>query len=113
MAHLELVLMLLSACVALRAVGERFAVPHPTLLVLGGALVAPGRLTRRQALVAAGRAAAGIMYGATAMLFAAAFVEAFWSPRGGIEPIIKYAVGGAAWAGVVAYFLFAGRDRGA
>jgi len=32
--------MLLSACVALRAVGERFAVPHPTLLVLGGALVA-------------------------------------------------------------------------
>jgi len=39
-AQLELVLMLLSACVALRAVGEHFAVPHPTLLVLGGALVA-------------------------------------------------------------------------
>ena len=40
MAHVELVLILLSACVALRAAGERFAVPHPALLVLGGALVA-------------------------------------------------------------------------
>jgi len=43
-AHVELVLVLLSACVALRVVAERFAVPHPTPLVLGGALVvlAPG-----------------------------------------------------------------------
>ncbi|HYC47706.1 MAG TPA: stage II sporulation protein M [Burkholderiales bacterium] len=81
-------------------------------LKLGGALVAPGRLTRTQALVAAGRAAAGIMYGAAAMLFAAAFVEAFWSPRGAIEPAIKYAVGAAGWVLVVGYFLFAGRDRG-
>ena len=40
MAHVELILVLLSACVALRVVGERFGVPHPTLLVLGGALVA-------------------------------------------------------------------------
>ena len=66
-------------------------------LKLGVALSRPGRLTRKQALVAAGRAAAGIMYGAAAMLFAAAFVEAFWSPRTTVAPEIKYGVGIAAW----------------
>lgn len=82
-------------------------------LKLGVALIAPGRLTRKAALIAAGRGAAGIMYGAAAMLFAAAFVEAFWSPRANVAPEIKYAVGLTAWALVIAYFLFAGRDRAA
>lgn len=82
-------------------------------LKLGVALVAPGRLTRRQALAAAGRAGAGIMYGAAAMLLAAAFVEAFWSPRTSVAPLIKYGVGIAAWLAVLAYFAFAGRSRGA
>ena len=81
-------------------------------LKLGAALIAPGRLTRKQALVAAGRAAAGIMYGVAAMLFAAAFVEAFWSPRT-FAPHIKYAVGAAMWLAVLAYFAYAGRARGA
>lgn len=82
-------------------------------LKLGAALVAPGRLTRKQALIAAGRRAAGIMYGAAAMLFAAAFVEAFWSPRGGVAPEVKYAVGAIAWLLVLSYFVFAGRRRAA
>lgn len=82
-------------------------------LKLGCALAAPGRLTRRQALVAAGRGAAGIMYGAAAMLFAAAFVEAFWSPRTTFAPLVKYGVGVAAWLLVLAYFTFAGRGRAA
>lgn len=82
-------------------------------LKLGAALVAPGRLTRKQALVIAGRRAAGIMYGAAAMLFAAAFVEAFWSPRAAVAPEVKYAVGAIAWLLVVAYFLFAGKRRAA
>jgi len=81
-------------------------------LKLGAALIAPGRLTRKQALVAAGREAAGIMYGVAAMLFAAAFVEAFWSPRT-FAPGIKYAVGAAMWLAVLAYFAYAGRARGA
>ena len=82
-------------------------------LKLGAALVAPGMLTRKQALVAAGRAAAGIMYGAAVMLFAAAFVEAFWSPRTSFAPELKYAVGVAAWVLLVAYFALAGRPRAA
>jgi len=82
-------------------------------LKLGAALVAPGRLTRKQALVASGRAAAGIMYGAAAMLLAAAFVEAFWSPRTTVGPLVKYGVGIAAWLLVLAYFTFAGRSRAA
>jgi uncharacterized membrane protein SpoIIM required for sporulation len=82
-------------------------------LKLGAALAAPGRLTRKQALVSAGRAAAAIMYGAAAMLFAAAFVEAFWSPRTTVAPLLKYGVGVAAWLLVIAYFMFAGRGRAA
>jgi uncharacterized membrane protein SpoIIM required for sporulation len=82
-------------------------------LKLGAALIAPGQLTRKAALIAAGRSAAGIMYGAAAMLFAAAFVEAFWSPRTTFAPEIKYAVGIIAWVFVFAYFLFAGRSRAA
>lgn len=82
-------------------------------LKLGFALIAPGRLTRKQALAAAGRAAAVIMYGAAAMLFAAAFVEAFWSPRTTVAPLVKYGVGIAAWLLVLAYFALGGRRRGA
>ena len=82
-------------------------------LKLGAALIAPGNLTRKQSLVAAGRRAAGLMYGVAVMLFAAAFVEAFWSPRSGVPPEIKYGVGLTAWGFVIAYFVFAGRDRAA
>jgi hypothetical protein len=81
-------------------------------LKLGVALIAPGTLARKQALVAAGREAAGIMYGVAAMLFAAAFVEAFWSPRT-FAPGVKHAVGAAMWLAVLAYFAYAGRARGA
>src|SRR5258705_5044527 len=40
MNHVDLVLALLTACVALQALAARFAVPHPSLLVLGGAALA-------------------------------------------------------------------------
>jgi hypothetical protein len=53
------------------------------------------------------------MYGAAAMLFAAAFVEAFWSPRTTVAPFVKYGVGAAAWLLVLAYFALGGRRRGA
>lgn len=81
-------------------------------LKLGAALIAPGRLTRTQALIEAARDGAGLIYGAAGMLLAAAFVEAFWSPLTEFEPRVKYAVGVAGWVGVIAYLALAGRTRG-
>ncbi|MFL5402598.1 MAG: Na+/H+ antiporter [Gemmatimonadales bacterium] len=40
MKHIDLILVLLTACVSLRVLAARFAVPHPSLLVLGGAALA-------------------------------------------------------------------------
>ena len=82
-------------------------------LKLGMALVAPGRLSRNQALIAAARRGAGLIYGAAGMLFIAAFVEAFWSPLTEVAPQIKYGAGIALWLAVAAYFLQVGRGRGA
>ena len=48
---------------------------------LGMAVIAPGNRSRKAALMAAARPAVRIMYGAAIMFFAAAFVEAFWSPH--------------------------------
>src|SRR3954462_3286713 len=62
-------------------------------LRLGSALLAPGQLTRKDALAVAGREAGGMMYGVAAMIVAAAFVEAFWSSNSGLAHAIKYGVG--------------------
>ena len=83
-------------------------------LKLGAALVAPGRLTRRQALGGCGPRRRRASCTAPQRCFvAAAFVEAFWSPRTTVAPRVKYGVGIAAWLLVVAYFTFAGRSRAA
>lgn len=81
-------------------------------LRLGGALVAPRGLSRKAALVRAGRPAVQIMYGAALMFLAAAFIEGFWSPLTSFDPATKYATGMALWAALILYFLFAGRGRG-
>lgn len=81
-------------------------------LKLGAALVAPGRLTRTQALIGAARAGARLIYGAAGMLLLAAFVEAFWSPLTEMPAAVKYGVGAGWWVAVGLYFLIAGRGRG-
>ena len=78
-------------------------------LRLGLAVIAPGGLSRRAALVAAARPAVRLMYGAAVMFFAAAFVEAFWSPLTEIPYQIKIGAGIAGWTILIGYFLFAGR----
>jgi uncharacterized membrane protein SpoIIM required for sporulation len=78
-------------------------------LMLGQALLAPGRLTRRAALVENAEVAVRIVYGAAAMLLIAAFLEAFWSSTTAVPPLPKYLVGIALWVLVGAYFLFMGR----
>jgi len=82
-------------------------------LRLGAALVAPGGRSRKAALVDAAQPAVRLMYGAAAMFFLAAFVEAFWSPLTAFPPQTKYAVGAIVWAVVVGWLVLGGRARGA
>jgi uncharacterized membrane protein SpoIIM required for sporulation len=82
-------------------------------LRLGLAVIAPGNLSRRAALVAAARPAVRMMYGAALMFFAAAFVEAFWSPLTEIPFHFKITAGVAGWVLLLAYFALAGRARAA
>jgi uncharacterized membrane protein SpoIIM required for sporulation len=78
-------------------------------LRLGHAWLAPGRLTRLQSLRAASRQAIVVVYGVVGMLVVAAAVEAFWSSARWIAPEVKYGVGLACWALVIAYLGWQGR----
>ena len=80
-------------------------------LRLGLALIRPGNLSRKSALVAAAKPAVRMMYGAALMFFIAAFVEAFWSPLTEFAFAAKITVGIAAWGVLLAYVAFAGRSR--
>jgi len=82
-------------------------------LRLGLAVIAPGDLSRKAALVAAAKPAVRVMYGAAVLFLIAAFVEAFWSPQTAIPFGAKIAVGAAGWVLLACYFAFAGRARAA
>ncbi|MCX2780679.1 stage II sporulation protein M [Microbulbifer thermotolerans] len=79
-------------------------------LMLGQALVDPGRHRRLVALRLAGTEAMKIMYGTFLMLVIAAFIEAFWSSSTEIAISVKLAVGALLWLLVFAYFTLAGRE---
>lgn len=78
-------------------------------LQLGMRVLVPGRLSRRQALVAGGRDGAMLMLGVVVMLLGAAFVEAFWSARVSVPPMVKYSVGVLWWLLVLAWLVLGGR----
>ncbi len=80
-------------------------------LKLGFAPIWPGRRTRLKALEQEARASVGLIGGCFAMLLAAAFIEAFWSPSPAPAQT-KYLVGGLMWLAVLLYFGFAGRGDG-
>lgn len=78
-------------------------------LKLGWAVVAPGRLSRAQALRRAAAGGVRLILGVTALLVLAAFVEAYWSSNRAIPAGIKYAVGATGWLLVALYLTRAGR----
>ena len=78
-------------------------------LRIGHALLAPGRQTRVQSLVAASRQSVVLLYGITAMLVIAAAIEAFWSSASWLPSSVKYAVAALCWIAVLAYFTLQGR----
>jgi uncharacterized membrane protein SpoIIM required for sporulation len=82
-------------------------------LRLGLALVSPGGVSRKSALMAAAKPAVRLMYGAALMFMFAAFVEAFWSPITDLPLQVKVGVGLAGWALALAYFVLAGRGHAA
>ncbi|NUT87955.1 stage II sporulation protein M [Pseudomonas corrugata] len=79
-------------------------------LQLGWALIAPGRLTRGEALRLAASKSVSMIGGVMLFLFLAAFIEAYWSSST-VTPTVKYTVGALLWLLVVSYLLFAGRIR--
>jgi len=81
-------------------------------LKIGHALLAPGRLTRRQSLVVATRDSAILLYGVTAMLLVAAGIEAFWSSATWLPAAVKYGSAVVCWTAVLGYFAFQGRRAG-
>jgi len=82
-------------------------------LRLGLAVIAPGDLSRKAALVAAAKPAVRVMYGAAVLFLIAAFIEAFWSPQTAVPFGAKITVGAAGWVLLASYFAFAGRARAA
>jgi uncharacterized membrane protein SpoIIM required for sporulation len=80
-------------------------------LLLGGALVSPGRRSRAAALRVRGAVAARLLAGAAVMTFLAAFIEAFWSPNQVVPVTMKYGIGITVWLLLTAYFGYAGRAR--
>lgn len=80
-------------------------------LKLGWALLAPGRLTRGEALRLAARRSVQLIAGVIVLLLLAAFTEAYWSSISHFQPRVKYVVGAVLWLLVGACFLLAGRNR--
>ncbi|OBY88975.1 hypothetical protein A6723_019125 [Pseudomonas sp. AU11447] len=80
-------------------------------LKLGWALLAPGRLSRLEALRQAAARAVQLIGGVILMLLIAAFVEGYWSSVTHFSATVKYIVGACLWLLVGSYFLLAGRRR--
>jgi uncharacterized membrane protein SpoIIM required for sporulation len=76
-------------------------------LRLGWALLAPGRLTRRDAFRAAAPDAFGLLGGAVLMLLVAGVIEAFITPH--FSAAVRWAVAGGSALFLVGYLGFAGR----
>ncbi|MDR1936771.1 MAG: stage II sporulation protein M [Candidatus Accumulibacter sp.] len=78
-------------------------------LRIGHALIAPGRWRRVDALKAAAPDAVRLLYGAAALTFGAAFIEALWSSSRALPFNLKIGAGLALWGALLVYFLLAGR----
>jgi uncharacterized membrane protein SpoIIM required for sporulation len=78
-------------------------------LRLGLAVIAPGRQSRRRALLAAAARALPLVWGIAFLLLVAAFVEAFWSSTDTLPDAVRFAVGAVLWLAFFGYLAFGGR----
>ncbi|MDR1638648.1 MAG: stage II sporulation protein M [Clostridiales bacterium] len=79
-------------------------------LMIGKAILLPGRLSRKDALVLAAKRAAGFIPGILVMLAAAALIEGFFSPLP-VSPPLKLAFAFATLAALAFYFVRAGYSK--
>ncbi|HET7232626.1 MAG TPA: stage II sporulation protein M [Longimicrobium sp.] len=79
-------------------------------LWLGSAMLMPGRLTRREALVRHAREAVSLIGGVAVMLVVAGIFEGCVSPSG-LPAEVKLAIAAVLAAGLALYLAFAGRDE--
>ncbi|MBR9829343.1 MAG: stage II sporulation protein M [Oceanospirillales bacterium] len=75
-------------------------------LMIGHALIHPGRWGRLDALRQAASEAVKLMYGGVFMLFVAAFLEAFWSSSSQLPVAVKLSVGALFWLSVLWFCFF-------
>lgn len=80
---------------------------------MGYSLLAPGNLSRLDALKQSTRVAIQLLFGAAFLLLIAAFVEAFWSSSTFLTPAIKYSVGAFFWLFVAGYLSLGGKGYAA
>jgi uncharacterized membrane protein SpoIIM required for sporulation len=78
-------------------------------LLIGWSILAPGRLTRKEALRRAAVDAFGLLAGACALLVVAGLIEAFVTPH--FPRAVRWSVAGASALFLVVYLGLAGRDR--
>ncbi|MBS1767528.1 MAG: stage II sporulation protein M [Acidobacteria bacterium] len=80
-------------------------------LILGWALLFPGRRSRKQAIIRAAKDGLVLVMGSAVMDVGAAGIEAFWSSSSVIPVAVKFSVAAGLWTLVLGYFCFAGRSR--
>jgi uncharacterized membrane protein SpoIIM required for sporulation len=80
-------------------------------LMLGWAIINPGLLSRRDALLLAARKALYLILGCIPLLIIAGLIEGFISPNESIPPLVKWAVGIGSGLLMFAYLFLAGRDN--
>lgn len=79
-------------------------------LMLGWALIRPGRRTRGEAFAEAGKEAVSLALGAAPFLVIAGFIEAFVTPSGAISPWAKMILGIVTGAGMWVHLLLPRRN---
>jgi len=80
--------------------------------MIGGALLAPGRRSRRDALIERGREAVLLVLGTIPMFICAGLIEGFITPPAQIPPFVKLAFAGVTAVLLVAYLGFSGLAPG-
>ena len=79
--------------------------------VLAGALLAPGKRTRLEALIERGKLAVLLAAGGAAMLVLAGIIEGFITPMAVLHPFVKLAFAAVLTLAQIAYFALAGKSN--